>query len=415
LCGDLLVGSEAHNDFNRNREDDLVPIVFHVTDVRDPHRPRSLSIRNVLEGKGLPADLIWDTYMKGFDKRVNVGCYHGIAPWSHLRVGGATPHGDRLYLQTNLGMYCIGREALGSPKDDPAIVKAIAAAAKPDSLLAHLSAERPRYRRDALLRLASLKQPVPEAERAALEKLVMADPFEEVRAAAICALNAADAAGKAGWAVFATELAAAEKASGPWNEEAQQRLRTLALTLRALGDDGKAWLARAVPDATDVLLRRGVLGLAADLGLADPALTDAALAAVQDKSQRADPKLVQCAADYLGNVAFADPRALPALRASPALQSEGIQGLLVLALCHRTPDAELAGTVEHILRTVPARHGFPWQALTHAVRRLGAARAVPLLEKIAAEKADVAQKCKEAIAAVGVADVDPRPEAQPAK
>jgi hypothetical protein len=113
LCGDLLVVRARQNPFHRVREDFAVTADFAVVDLKDPRKPRVISDHNLLGGSDLPADPIFDTHLKGFDKKVNIGCYYGLCAWFGCRVGGVVPKGDRLYIQSSVGMYCIA--APGSP------------------------------------------------------------------------------------------------------------------------------------------------------------------------------------------------------------------------------------------------------------------------------------------------------------
>jgi outer membrane protein assembly factor BamB len=110
LCGDLLIVRLRQNPFNRVREDFAVTAEFAVIDLKDPAKPRVITRNNLLGGDDLPADVIFDTYLKGFDKKVNIGCYRGICAWFGCRVGGVVPKGSRLYIQSSVGMYCIGEK-----------------------------------------------------------------------------------------------------------------------------------------------------------------------------------------------------------------------------------------------------------------------------------------------------------------
>jgi hypothetical protein len=113
LCGDLLIVRLSQNSFNRVREDFAVTAEFAVIDLKDPRQPKLIRGNNLLGGDDLPADPIFDTYLAGFDKKVNIGCYRGLCPWFGCRVGGVVPKGDRLYIQSSIGMYCIAPP--GSP------------------------------------------------------------------------------------------------------------------------------------------------------------------------------------------------------------------------------------------------------------------------------------------------------------
>ena len=414
LCGDLMVSSSGVNDFQRTREDDQATEAFWVSDVRDPRRPRVLSGRNVLDGFPLPADPIWDTYMKGFDKRRNVGCYLGLPPWFGTRVGGVVPKGERLYVQSAMALYCIGPAVKGAPGDDPAVVEAIR---KSDAgrLAQHLASDSAQYRYEAVKRLAEVGPPAPARDR--LLALLREDPYEEVRAAAMQALDKSDPQGRPGWSAFAADLAEAERGFDYWKDETVHRLRSHVLTVRALGEAGaKELLARGIPDAAGgqpsqpPLLLRGLLYVAGELGLEGLAATDAALAVVSTAEPRPDRRLAVLSADYLAHTAFRDPRVLPALLDSPHFGGEDqlpyLEGVLT-----RTPDEDLPAVLDKILRERPVRNHM-WDLVARAGRRIGPERAVPLLEKVAADKPELAPRMAEVIEAVRTSDLDPRPEAQ---
>ena len=407
LCGDLMISCLGPNSFNRQRGDLNIVSPFWVTDVHDSQRPRLLSSRNLLGTADLPADLIFDTYLKGFDKKVNIGCYKGIAPWLGCRVGGVVAKGNRLYIQTNIGLYCIGPEALGSAQDDPAVVKAIAAATAPAALQPHLAGARPRYRREALLKLAALKAPLTDEIRTAIEKRMVEDPFEEVRAAALVVLDAADASKCPGSTRVLAEVAAGLK-SYQWHvEESKVQLRNAVLTIRAMGVEAKPWLTERFEAVTEPTPLAALYHLAYILDIEIPKATDRALAVLTEA--KPDGTLAGRCATYLAHTAHRDPRVLPALRLSAA------SDLLVLeTLCMRTPATELASTFDHILRNKRIENHL-WPVVSRGLQRLGVEKALPLLTKVATDKPDLVKKCEELTNQLRTPDVDPRPEAQVAE
>jgi hypothetical protein len=407
LCGDLMISCQGPNSFNRNRGDWNIVSPFPVTDVHDPLRPRLLSNRNLLGTADLPADLIFDTYLKEFDKKVNIGCYKGIAPWLGCRVGGVVAKGNRLYIQTNIGLYCIGPEALGSAQDDPAVVKTIATAAAPAALQSHLAGTRPRYRREALLRLAALKAPLLAEIQAAAEKLLVADPFEEVRAAALEVLDAADTSKRSGSARVLAEVAAGLKAYQWHIEESKGQLRNAVLTVRALGPGAKPWLTERFEAVTEPAPLAALYHLAYILDIEVPKATDRALAVLTEA--KPDGNLSVRSAIYLAHTAHRDPRVLPALR-----QSAASDALIIESLCMRTPAADLTATLDHMLRNKRIENQV-WPVVSRGLQRLGAEKAVPMLTKLATDKPDLAKKCEELTNQLRTPDVDPRPEAQAAE
>jgi len=404
LCGDLMISCLGPNSFNRQRGDLNIVSPFWATDVHDPLRPRLLSSRNLLGNSDLPADLIFDTYLKEFDKKVNIGCYKGIAPWLGCRVGGVVAKGNRLYIQTNIGLYCIGPEALGSAQDDPAVVRTIAAATAPAALQRHLAGTRPHYRREALLKLAALKAPVTDEIRTVIEKLMVEDPFEEVRAAALAVLDAADASKRPGSTWVLAEVAAGLKAYQWHVEESKVQLRNAVLTVRALGVEAKPWLADRFEAVTEPIPLGALYHLAYTLDIEVPKATNRALAVLAEP--KPDGNLAGRCATYLAHTGYRDPRVLPALCQSAASDLHVLE-----ALCMRTPAIELASSLDHIMRNKRIENHL-WPIMTRGLQRLGAEKAAPLLAKLATDKPDLAKKCEELTRQLNTPEVDPRPEAQ---
>jgi len=405
LAGDLLISRARQNSFNRTRQDFSALTAFWVSDARDPIQPRLLSGRNLLGNADLPADLIWDTYMQGFEKRRNVGCYLGIAPWFGCRVGGVVPHGRRLYIQSTQAMYCIGPAVLGTPGDEPKTVAAIRSARSAAELARYLTADSAQYRHEAVKRLAALG-----AQRAALDalrRLAEGDPYEEIRAAAVAALDAADPANRPGTALVRDNLAAGLKEYRWWIGETHDRLRSVILTVRAMGPAGREMLAREIAAAKDPAALAAWYHLAYQLNIDVPPATDRALKIVADA--RADRGLAEQCGAYLAHTAWRDGRVPAALRRSPVFS-----GAMLEALCMRTPPGELAATLDDVLRNQKVPNHL-WDIVTRGFRRLGKAEALPLLKKLAADKPDLAQRAAGIAAAVQLPDLDPRPEAQAAK
>jgi hypothetical protein len=161
---------------------------------------------------------------------------------------------------------CTGPMVNGTPADDPSITAAIRAEADSARLLARLSEASAHYRYEAVKRLGALKAPLAEATRQGLEHLLVNDPYEEIRAAAMLALDACDPAGEAGWKAFVTGEFQACYGSDirygqPGYREQLERRARLPLLLRALGEkDGVILLSRRWPQAAqDPVQRRALL------------------------------------------------------------------------------------------------------------------------------------------------------------
>jgi hypothetical protein len=99
-----------------------------------------------------------------------------------------------------------------------------------------------------------------------LKSLATEDAYEEIRMAAMAALDAADPAGQAGWqALVETEFTPAYATDIHWpkpgHREQQERRKTLPLLFRCLGQqDGISLIARRWPQATkDPVQRRALL------------------------------------------------------------------------------------------------------------------------------------------------------------
>ena len=407
LCGDLLVTRESQNPFNRVRQDFSAVATFWVSDARDPLQPRLLSERNLLGSAAMPADPIWDTYMAGFDKRRNVGCYLGLPAWFGCRVGGVVPRGDRLYIQSALGMYCVGPAVKGTPADDATVVAAVRSAGTEAELVKFLGSASAQYRYEAVKALAVLKVRPSDALTARLKTLAVEDPYEEVRAVAVLMLDAADPASAAGTALVRDEVVAGLKEYRWWIIETHGRLRTAVLTFRAMGSLGKDILARRIAAAKEPAALGAWYHLAFELNLDIPAATDRALQVVADA--KSDRYLAGECGRYLADTAWRDERVLPALRRSPHFG-----GPMLEAVCMRTPVADLSAALEDVLRNQRIENHV-WPVVVRGCRRLGAERAVPMLKRVAAGRPDFAQKMGQILAAIQVPDLDPRPEAQPAE
>jgi len=108
-----------------------------------------------------------------------------------------TVQGDRLYVRSTSNLYCIGPAVKGTPQDDLKIADKIRTLTKVEDLLPYLDKPSAMERYEATLVLGKLGVDAAPAT-AKLTTLVKEDIYEEIRAAAVIALDAADPAGKPG-------------------------------------------------------------------------------------------------------------------------------------------------------------------------------------------------------------------------
>jgi hypothetical protein len=230
--------------------------------------PLLLSERSILGGAEAPADLFFDKHLAGFDKmrqinpKKHCGRYGNIisAFFGHA-LNGPVASGERIFIKSQCFLYCIGPTVKGTPKDAPAVVAAIRSGKDVEK---HLTSDSAQYRYEAV------KQAKGPAE--VLRRLVAQDLYEEIRMAAVAALDAADPAGQAGWlALVEAELKPAYAADIPWGKpghrEQQERRQTLPLLFRCLGQqDGAALIARRWPQAAkDPAQRRALVAICTEL------------------------------------------------------------------------------------------------------------------------------------------------------
>ena len=384
---------------------------FYVIDVRDPQRQRYLSDRNILDGSALPADPIWDTYLQGFDKKVNIGCYQGLAAWFGPRAAGVACRGERVFIQTPLGMWCIGPAVKGLPTDDPKIVATIRASKTAPELLSHLASDSAQYRYETVTRLATLKTGFTEELTVKLKELLIKDPYEEIRAGALNALDAA--VEKSGWTVFLAELTGLEKLP---EHQRGYRQRDLALTLKALGEGAQPRLTQTATNSTDPIMQRGLFFIATYLDVVNPALTEIALATVAKPSTReTDGQLLQKSAQYLCATGGRDPRAIAALSTSPHLKNPEGNQVYLEALLLRSSLSDLPKYLELVLRgNLVGNNSYSNDRplIQTAARRLGPTQAIPLLEKTAAEVPAVAKNLEQVLKILKTPVLNPLPDAQ---
>jgi hypothetical protein len=319
----------------RPRRDGMCLQTFHVVEVpRHPgDSPTFVSDRSLLGGAEAPPDLFFDKYLAGFDKMRQINPKKWCGRYgSHLsaffgtRLGGPVPHGQRLYIQGQCHLYCVGPAVKGTPRDDPQVVAAIRAETDPAKLAARLASESAQYRYEAVKRLGLLKAALPPAVAETLKRSLTDDIYEEVRAAALVALDACDKEGKAGWAALvAGEFVPCYGQEIHWgrpgHRDQQERRQRLPLLLRAIGREaGTAMLAARWPDAVgDPVQRRAMVEVATALGWRVEPMLKTALEVVQDVKAWRDDYARRALPRYFAAIdAAAEPAAAAVLvRAYP--------------------------------------------------------------------------------------------------
>jgi len=294
VAGNRLIGGQSSGPFD----------VMKVWDLSGAN-PVLLSDRSLIGDGSQPSDLIWDRYLKphGFDLGRNLGRDQGIH--SHgLRLGGAVPQGDRLFLRTLTHLYCIGPSLKGAPQDDPKVVAGIRTGKDAAQLATRLTDASAQYRIESLRRLQALGALGAFTNQLAV---LAADPYEEIRAEAIEALDAADPAGRPGTALLMAQLA-------------KSVTTELLITLRTLGPAGTARIdaqfATAQKDAYFNLL-----DLCRQLGHVSPAMLERVL--VKDALGVYKGKLPPWQiAVHLGAIADRDPRIVPLLKEWITIQDD---------------------------------------------------------------------------------------------
>jgi hypothetical protein len=278
VIGPLYVGIGDGDDRKyRPRRDGMVVATCYVADSRprpyDP--PRLISERSLLGGAEAPADAFFDKHLAGFDKMRQInpkkwcGRYGNIisAYFGHY-MNGPVARGNRIFIQSQCFLYCIGPAVQGTPADDPKIAAAIRAEADPAKLLSKLSDASAQYRFEAVKRIAELRLPISDLEKASsaspsaianrqsaisiLKSLATEDAYEEIRAQAVLALNASDPQGRAGWDCLMADYAVNFWSNPPpkegWayygNRDRSERRHWHQMTLRALGEQGRAMLEK---------------------------------------------------------------------------------------------------------------------------------------------------------------------------
>ncbi len=284
VIGDLCLGSGSFDDAKfRPRRDGAALLTWPVFDgTAKPHDAiRLISNRSLLGGAEVPADLWVNKHLPGFDMlrlvapRASCGGYGNyVTAYFGHQVNGPVASGDRIFIQSQSFLYCIGPAVKGTPNDDPAVVAETRKTSDAPKLATHLNDASAQYRYEAVKRLGVLKAPLAEETIKRLSSLVLNDPYEEIRAEALLALDACDPQGRAGWDHLLADYMANFWSDPPpkegWayfiNRDRTERRHWIQMTLRALGEQGRTRLERDFPKmAMDPLRLRIAIDLATGL------------------------------------------------------------------------------------------------------------------------------------------------------
>jgi hypothetical protein len=345
VIGDLYirggVSSDGRDSKYRPRRDGMAVETFRVckATARPYDGPRLISERSLLGGAEAPADVFWDKHLAGFDKlrllapKKWCGRYGQMitATFGHY-MNGPPAAGDRIYIQGQCFLYCIGPAVKGTPQDDPKVVEAIRAENDVAALVARLGETSAQYRYEAVKRLSVIGDRSSVAGKSKLvtdhrtlvtdlQRLAIGDAYEEIRAAAMLALDACDPAGEAGWkALVAGEFQPCYgvdiRYDRPGHREQQERRARLPLLFRALGEaDGAALLSRRWPKAAeDPVQRRALIEVViAQRWRVEPMLATALSILSNPKPWGNDPSLRLLPACFAAMDAASDPAAAEAL------------------------------------------------------------------------------------------------------
>ena len=196
-----------------------------------------------------------------------------------MQMGGPVPAGDKLLIQSTKYLYCIGPAIQGVPGDNPATVQAIRAA-KPAELATYLASPSALYRHTAVT--AMITAGIGGAKEA-VTRLVKEDPYEEIRAAAVLALNAAEPEAAPGTQALLPLMTAA------WiggRDDMNFERTAIQRTLEVLGKErGTALLVAAFTKTQDEPTRQSLIDFAAVMGWAAPEFTRQAQAYLAPRSR----------------------------------------------------------------------------------------------------------------------------------
>jgi len=396
----LIVPSGGFNDGlygrggpgSRGRDDHMISCEFTVIDIKDPANPVVVAKNNLLGYKEPPADIIVSTYFKELNRMDFAGCYKGSASYFML-MGGPVPAGDKLLIQSSAFLYCIGPALEGTSGDDPATVQAIRAA-KPAELATYLSSPSALYRHTAVTAMSTAGI---GGAKDVLTKLVGEDPYEEIRAAAVLALNAAEPGAAPGTQAMLPLMTAAWAGGNDDGRPARQAMRG---TLEVLGKErGIPLLVAAFTKTQDEPTRQSILDFAAVMGWAAPELTRQAQAYLVFRG----PNVL--AVRYLSNHVATDEEIREALkRAYPTLPGS-TYGILAATLGQVLKGGEKVAFLLHCIRANVGTDTWRRDYRAPFLRQLGemgrdGASAIPELEKTITDHAHLAAEFAPVIASL---------------
>ena len=296
LAGDRFIWTpDGSRRWGGRRSDGTVAHPFGVA-VFNQGRLRFISNRNVL-GESVPTRVpAMEKYAPELYALPN---YEGASygrPAHLLDTDCAVmPRGERLYIRTVTRLYCIGPAVKGTARDDPKVAAKIRGLTKAAALLPYLDKPSAMERYEATLALGKLGSGAAPAV-AKLTLLASDDVYEEIRAAAVIALDAADPAGKPG----TTALQAAVARSG-------QTDPTLAQALLLVGPErAGAAVIPLLSKERDQSVRLAAARTLGDAGVFGPKITAALLEALaNDKSWQVRRLIGHNIASWPGDPAMA--------------------------------------------------------------------------------------------------------------
>jgi hypothetical protein len=101
-----------YGGFHNSRADGKIsPGSMRVWDLRFPAFPIPLTKDNLLGTEELCRDLYLEKHLKGFDRWLFAGCYHGWPIYFGCTYQGASLAGNRAFIQSHSFVYCVGDPA----------------------------------------------------------------------------------------------------------------------------------------------------------------------------------------------------------------------------------------------------------------------------------------------------------------
>jgi len=264
----------------RNRKDRSTANILKMTDLSDPRHLRPMSKWNLIGGAEPPSDIIFSTWLPGVDMFdfwlmhtghqgwTGGGAFTGLPGWLGGAHCGSLAQGERTFIQTYKHLICVGPAVKGTANDDPKVVAAIRTETDAAKLEAQLASPSAQYRVEALQRVKTASEIV--------KKLAVQDPYEEIRAAAIQAMERAQAG--SGQTLLKEQVVAFFTQKHKWMDK-QELMDSFALaqTCRKLGSLADAPLAEAIAPVTEIGARIRLLVMIDGAGVCGPQIEKACL------------------------------------------------------------------------------------------------------------------------------------------